>query len=367
MTQQNSNIQQDDSNDDEIDLIALAKTLWEGRKTVIKTTLVFMGIGLFVAIFSEKEFLSKTTFIPQSAEGEISGSLGGLAAMAGLNLGGLGGDSGISPSLYPQIINSIPFQRELLMTELTIEGMNGKLSFYDYYENVYSPSLIGYIKKYTIKLPILIKKAFKSNGNSKNSLLNIDILRISNEEFDLIERLKDQIFLEVNENEGYVTISANMPQPLASAELALSAQNLLQDYLIKFKIKKSKEQLVFIRERYQEKKDWFNKVQQELASFRDKNQHVNTALAQTKLETLQSEYDLAFGLYSELAKQWEAQQIKVTEDTPVFTVLEPVSIPLEKYKPKRIMITFIWTFLGGLLGVSIVFGKHFLKPYLKSF
>ena len=40
--------------EDEIDLIAIAKTLWEGRKTIVKTTLIFMALGLFVAIFSGK-------------------------------------------------------------------------------------------------------------------------------------------------------------------------------------------------------------------------------------------------------------------------------------------------------------------------
>ena len=55
--------------DNEIDLIALAKTLWNGRKTVIKTTLIFMAIGLFVSIFSQKEYTSYTSFVPQTSDG----------------------------------------------------------------------------------------------------------------------------------------------------------------------------------------------------------------------------------------------------------------------------------------------------------
>ena len=83
--------------EDEIDLIALAKTLWEGRKTVIRTTLIFMVLGLFIAIFSAKEYTASTTMVPQSAEGgsKLGGSLGGLAAMAGINLGSMGGGSSI--------------------------------------------------------------------------------------------------------------------------------------------------------------------------------------------------------------------------------------------------------------------------------
>ena len=128
MTQQNSKIKQNSSDEDEIDLIALAKTLWEGRKTVIKTTLIFMVIGLFVAVFSEKEYTASTIFLPQTTESKLGGGLGGLAAMAGINLGGMSSDSGISPSLYPQILNSIPFQKELLQTPLTIEGEKKNLS-----------------------------------------------------------------------------------------------------------------------------------------------------------------------------------------------------------------------------------------------
>ncbi len=51
----------------------------------------------------------------------------------------------------------------------------------------------------------------------------------------------------MNEDDGYVTISANMPEALASAEMALRVQELLQQYVIDFKIQKSKEQLEFIK------------------------------------------------------------------------------------------------------------------------
>ncbi len=42
------------SQEDEIDLIQLAKTLWAGRKSVIITTLIFMVLGLFIALFSAR-------------------------------------------------------------------------------------------------------------------------------------------------------------------------------------------------------------------------------------------------------------------------------------------------------------------------
>ncbi len=77
--------------EDEIDLIALAKTLWEGRKNIIKITLIFMGIGLFVALTTPAEYTSTVVVKPtlSDSKSKLGGSLGGLVTMAGINLGGL--------------------------------------------------------------------------------------------------------------------------------------------------------------------------------------------------------------------------------------------------------------------------------------
>ena len=89
-------------------------------------------------------------------------------------------------------------------------------------------------------------------------------------------------------------------------------------------------------------------------------------MAQTQMERLQSEFTMASSVYTELAKQMETQKIQVKEDTPVFTIIEPVAVPLDKSKPKRPMILIIWTFLGGIVGVGMVFGKEFLGSVRKQ-
>ncbi|WP_321281267.1 Wzz/FepE/Etk N-terminal domain-containing protein [Marinifilum fragile] len=359
--QENNNIQTHP--DDEIDLIQLAKTLWEGRKTVIKTTIIFMFIGLFVAIFSEKEYTASCTMVPQSADGgsKLGGSLGGLAAMAGINLGSMGGGSDIPPTLYPKIVNSIPFQKELMKTLLSIEGQKEKVTFAHYYEEIYSPGLFGYVKKYTIGLPGLILGAIR--GDRTDAMLassEDEILSITQEEKELINILSSQLSLEVNDKDGYVSLSARMPQAKAAAQMAKKAQILLQKAITNFKIQKAKEQLMFVEGRYAEKEKEANVAMHKLALFRDGNKNVSTAIAQTELERLTAEYNLVYGVYSELAKQLEKQKIQVKEDTPVFTIIKPIVIPFEKSKPKRATILLIWVVFGGIVGVGIVFGKVFL-------
>jgi uncharacterized protein involved in exopolysaccharide biosynthesis len=320
-----------------------------------------MVIGLFVAIFSEKQFTASCTMVPQTTDGgvKLGGSLGGLAAMAGVNLGAVGGSSDIPPSLYPNVVNSVPFLKEVMKTPLTIEGEESTVTFEKYYEEVYKPGLFGYIKKYSIGLPGIILKAIRG-GNVDGEEEKIHGLHsITMEEKELIKCLQDQLIVEYDEKEGCVYLSARMPEALAAAQLAQRVQSLLQTAITDFKINKAKDQLSFVQTRFNEKKNEADSIQNVLAQFRDRNKNVSTATAQTELERLTNEYDLVYGVYSELAKQLETQKIQVKEDTPVFTVIEPVSIPYDKSKPKRGLILIIWTFLGGIIGIVTVFAKYY--------
>lgn len=347
--------------DDEIDLLELAKTLWKGKRTVIKYTLICMFMGLFVAIFSEKEYTAQTVMVPQSGEGkQMGGGLGGLAAMAGINLGG-GSSSDIPPSLYPQIMNSIPFQKEMMKTMISVAGEKEKISFANYYLNVKSLGLLSYLKKYTVGLPGVFIGFFKNNNTSSVNILDDGLTRVSVDEKNLINILKSQLSIQFNDKDGYITLTCKMPEALAAAQMAKAAQNYLQKKVTEFKIKKANIQLKFIQDRFAEKKNEFGDIQNKLALFRDRNQNVSTAIAQTKLEQLQADYNLCYGVYSELAKQVETQKIQVKEDTPIFTIIQPVSVPIDKSKPKRPMILIVWIFLGGILGIGIVFAKEFLK------
>ncbi len=79
----------------------------------------------------------------------------------------------------------------------------------------------------------------------------------------------------------------------------------------------------------------------------------------TQEERLENEYQLAFEVYSELAKQLEQSLIKVEENTPVFSIINEVTIPIEKSKPNRVLILTIWIILGGTIGLITVLGNHF--------
>ena len=195
MTQENNNTT--GLEEDAIDIIALLKEFWNARKTILKITGTFFLLGLFVAIFSKNEYTAATTFVPLAQGSSVGGgSLGSLASLAGINIGGGVNSEEISPELYPQIVSSIPFQLELLNMPLSIEGQSTPVSYKEYYKNIYSPGFLSSIKKYTLGLPGVLMNLLKSEGvvveASKNAKQN-KIITISDFFAELIERISSAI------------------------------------------------------------------------------------------------------------------------------------------------------------------------------
>lgn len=348
--------------EDEIDLIALAKTIWDSRGFIIKSLIIFALIGVIVAFLSPKEYTASSTMVPQVSSGTSKmGGISSLAAMAGFNLNLENGGPELSPLVYPQIVQSVPFQLELMNTKFSFEGIDTPISIFDYYENYSKPNVLSLAKKYTIGLPFVIISAIKGKPDEPAQAINSSSPAISlTEEQEKIRKIiAEKLTLETNDKDGLVVLNAVFPEPKLSAQIAQKAQEMLQEYITEFKIKKAKAQLKFIEERYEEKKNEFEKAQANLAEFRDRNKNVTSAMARTHEERLQSDYQLAFNVYSELAKQLEQAQIQVKEDTPVFAVIKPVTVPLEDNN-SGIMTLIIWTFLGGVIAVACIFGKQFL-------
>ena len=359
--QNNPLLPQQPVEEDEIDLIQLTKTLWKSRKTVIKITIIFMVLGLLVAIFTPPEYQVTTVMVPQVGGKSKLGGLSSLAAMAGVNLNVSGG-SELSPMVYPEIVKSIPFKKALIQTKLTFEGIDHPVTYYDYYMDYAKTGFLGNIMKYTIGLPGTIKKALfaKKKARVKPLADTSGLIWLTNAQEGLAKQLDNTVYVNVDNKTGNVSLTAIMPQPLAAAQLGQRAQELLQKFIIHYKIKKTKAQLKFIQGRYVVRKKDFEAAQDRLASFLDKNRNVSTAIAKAQQERLQNEYQLAFGVYSSLAQQLEQAKIQVKQETPVFSIIQPITVPNERFKPKRTQILIIWIFIGIIIGIGWVFGKEYL-------
>ena len=346
--------------DDEIDLIALLKTVFIARGFVFKTTILFAILGLILAVFSPTKYKASSIFMPQLSEGQTNSSFGGLASLAGINLSSILGSQtqDFSPSLYPKITESIPYRLALL--DVKVES---NMTFRDYILSQNTGlGTLQLIKKYTLGLPGLLLN--KQDDNKEN--LNSSLFQIKKKDNDLFEVLDEVVSIEVDDSEGLVLISAELADPIVAAQLAKAATELLQSNIIAFKSQSARNNLDFIKRQYELKKQEFEEIQDSIAKFKDKNLNITSTLYQNQLTRLESQFTVISTVFQELAGQVEQAKIQVNKDTPIFTIIEPVSVPLERSKPKRTTMIIIWTSLGGLFSVGWVLVKPQVQQTLKE-
>ena len=350
--------------EDEIDMIELLKKVYKEKKLIFKYSIITAFIGVVFALFEPNQFTSSTTFIPQLSSGVKTGgsSFSGLASLAGINIGGIESSSEFPPTLYPQVVNGVPFRLELLSNEITFN--NELVTVKDYFlVNKSSFNILETIKKYTINLPSLILSSFKDQKEFTNES---KFYSISKEDQRLFNILANNLSLSINEKEGFITISYTDSNKNIAAQITQISQNLLQEKIIEFKNKSSKEMLDFALKQYYDKKESYEKLQDERAVFVDKNINISSSLFQNKLSRLESEVNISASIVQQLASQVEQAKLQVNKDTPVFTTIKPVTIPFERSAPKRTLIVITFLFLGFVLSCGYVLVKEPASAILKS-
>ena len=281
--------------------------------------------------------------------------------MAGIDLGGMSQSSEVSPLLYPKIVSSNPFMLELMNTPVHFSESDTLVSIFTYYTEVSKPGLLGTIKKYTLGLPGVILKALikqKDDLTIPREESNKP-LYLTQDQYELKKQLIEKINLQVDKKEGYLTLSVTMPEALAAAEVAQKAQALLQAYITRFKVEKSQAELDFIQERYNQAKAEATQGQYSVAVDQDKFKNLVSQVPQVSASRKQIDYAISNSVFQELAKQLEQAKIQVAKDTPVFTIVEPVTVPTEDNGPSGLKTLLVWMFLGGLIGGGLVYGKTF--------
>mgnify|MGYP001453294497 FL=1 len=352
--------------EDSIDIIALLKTLWIGKKLILKTTILFFIIGCIVALLSPVVYTAQTTFVPQVSEDQMSsskGGLGSLASLAGINLnqGSSTSDSYLSPLLYSKIANSDEFSLKLIEEELiNLNGDKFSIKQYMLSDTNSSFNLIGFIKKYTIGL-------FVKNDNELKSKETVNGYNfISQEEFDLVKSFKEKFSIVLNEKEGYIEVIASDKDAFISTQLVKIVTKNLQSRIIELRTNKIKERLEYSKNQYEQKQIEFNILQNNVADFKDSNKNISTARFMSELQKLESEYQLQQNILMTLASEYNNNKIKLNKDTPIFSVIDEVSVPNERSEPKRSLIALIYLFLGVVLSTGYLLAKEPLTGIIKN-
>ncbi len=356
-----------------LDIMAMMRNLWDGRKTIFICLGIFMALGLVAALTMKRTYRVTTVMVPQLNSRQNS-SLGSLAALADIDVGMPTSTTDLSPLVYPAIVNSVPFRLELMHTPLHYQKCDYPISMFDYaLSGIEKPSLFTIVKKYTIGLPGLIIDAIRgpqeeivygfATGSADTTVIIRPIV-VSVDEQKMLDFFDKIVSLDVNKKDGYLTLTVNGIEPIQTAELAIKAQQLLQDLLTHYRVEKSEKELEYIQARYDEIKQENDRYQEQLAVILDRSQSMTNQRDRIERDRIQAKYNVSNAIFNEMAKQLEQAKMQVKRDTPVYAVIQPVSIPM-KPSNSRAKTLIVWTFFGFVVGCGIVFGKGYI-PKVKA-
>lgn len=380
----------------EIDLAEKAQTIWDGRKIIAFFVIVCFAIVFFHTRFGPTEYTSTASLI-QESDGASVGDFGSsfLQSLTGINMPSGGrtnmsavatGRAPLPVSLYPQIVSSTEFQKELIYTELEFSTLDSTLTLYDYFQDHREPSLrekvYSVIGDFTIFLPITVFKFVREIARSivygivnlfredpaqdaSIEVVDEDILEddriqlVTDEESSVITWLRTKIIL-TSEN-GVMTITTNLPDPKAAALVNVKLIEYIKDYITNYRMQKAQQNLEDTVQRYEIAKEEYDKAQLELAQYQDQNLNISTETASLEEQKLRNEESLRASIYNSLAQEVEQARMIVQQQMPVFNPLEKPNMPLSPSTGSSPLMLIFSVLLGLFLGIGFILIKSAYK------
>ncbi|MEL4429149.1 Wzz/FepE/Etk N-terminal domain-containing protein [Shewanella mangrovisoli] len=298
--------------DDEIDLRELFAVIWQGKWLIIAITAVFAIASVAFAILQPNIYKSEALLAPASEEqggglSALASQFGGLASLAGVNLGAKGGTD--KTQLAIEVLKSRQFTSEFIQKHNILADLmavkewdreNDKL-IYD--EDDYIEVTNTWVRD--------VKPPFKP----------VPSMQEAYKEFSKI------IVVNKDKESGMVTISIEHLSPTVAQQWVTW---LIQD---------------------------INKVMKErdVAEAHRSTEFLNKQIALTNVA------DIKTVLYKLIEEQAKTIMFAEVRDEYVFKTIDPALAPEEKAKPKRALICVLGTMLGGMLGLMLVLVRHFMR------
>ena len=364
--QEENNTPQDEQ---EIDLLELAGKLWKERKLLLKLAGIGAVIGLVIAFSIPKEYTTTIKLVPEMQDGKSgSAGLGALASMAGINLSSGAGSDAVNPQLYPDVVSSVPFNMALFNVEVPLSDKDGEVTettVRNYVQDDLSSPWWSAIIGAPFKLLGWVKSLFSSKEEEGDHVPNS--FQVTKEEDEIIKALNDRVSVSVDTKTAVITLGVTMQDALVSATLADTIAENLKAYITDYRTNKARTDMDYAQKINDEAKVEYYNAQQRYAEYVDKNHGVTLNSRRTEEERLRNEAQLAYSLYNTTAQQLQMAKAKVQENTPVYTVLQPATVPLKPSKPSKPMILIGFVFLAVVGGsVWILFGRDFKTKFKEA-
>ena len=327
-----------------IDFKAIFAALCKHKLLYIIIVPLSLIIGVIYAKSLPKYYQCQVTLAPELGGGATGGgALSSLASSMGYKVGGSKADAdAITPTLYPDLMNSVDFKTSLFDVKVHRMDSSKVMTYYDY--------LLYYQKA-----------PWWSNLFSKKDSVfheKVNPFMLTKRQTAIAKVINSNVFCDVDTKTGVITINVTDQDPLIAATMADSVKTRLQTFITKYRTNKARNDLESTKKLCMEAKRKYEHARQLYGAFCDANQEVILESVRSKQEDLENDMQLQFNNYNALAASLQAAYAKVQAVTPVFTTLQSATVPIKKVRPIGWQIVIMFLFVGFIISTVYSLAKE---------
>lgn len=318
-------------------------------KILLLAGLLGLGLGALVSIFKKPVFVATTSFVLEDGDSGGMGNMSGLASLVGVNLGSMGGTSGL-------------FQGDNIMELYRSERMLDEALLSPFDENqLLIDRFIGF-------------EEIDKKWASKVDIASMDF-SIPRESFTVAQ---DSVVKEVAKLIRENQLSVSKPdRKLTIIQVTVSSKDeayakAFNEHLVEnvnefyreTKTKKTSENLAIL----QSQADSVRKILDEsigaYASATDRVPNANPLLSSATIETKKRQIDVqATGaVYEEVVKNLEIAKVNHRNNSPLIQIIDSPRFPLER---SEIRLVKGMVYGCAILGMLAIFWLYFRRLYQK--
>ena len=306
-----NNIQNDTQYDDEIDLRELFGVLWAGSRKIIAITAVFAFVSVIYALSLSDQYKATVLLAPaQSDSSDLSGALGqlgGLASLAGVDIGG--GDSS-EAKMAQEIMKS--------------------WSFID-----------GFIADNDLAVELCAVQDWSQGSNEL--LINDGVYDTENKQWLSSKNECDvkgkpsswALFIAFSER---LVVSENKKTGLVAVHIEYYSPQIAKQWLDMY--------VAAINAHMQ---------QRQMEKVTNNINYLQAQIEKTSIAEMREVF------YTIIAEQTKNKMMTEASPEYAFVAVSPSMVPEEKSQPERAFICIIGTLLGGILSVLLVLVMHYAR------
>ena len=296
--------------DDEIDLRELFGVLWAGRTIIAGVTSIFAIVAVIYALTIPNEYKATAVIAPAqsggSGLGAMASQLGGLASLAGINIGG--GEGGEAQEAM-EIMQSWGFiekfieKNDLAVEVFAADGWDAGSAELSIDNDLYDVS-----KRQWVRNPPSGKTPAPSS-------------------WELYQTFSKRLSVSSDKKSGLVSVSVEYYSPLAAKQWV--------DLFV-----------VTINEHMRDRK---------LAQVNNNIQYLEAQIEKTAIADMREIF------YQIIQEQIKNKMLAEASPEYAFTTVSRAMLPEQKSKPKRALICILGTLLGGMLSILVVLIRHYSR------